>query len=79
MNKSAQSPDYYPTYPIATAVRTQLNTTIPEGSDIYTTDDTNSYATPAGLYAFSAFSRYEHEIPVGMGKKNELGRVRYES
>lgn len=36
MNKSAQSPDYYHTYPIANAVRSQLNgTQTVRKNDIY--------------------------------------------
>jgi hypothetical protein len=74
MNKSVQSIDFYYTYPIVSAMRTQLNSTIPENYRIYNTDDINGYATPAVSYEFSSLPGNDHEIPLGMGRKKEFGR-----
>jgi len=78
MNKPIQCVDFYRTYSIANAVRSQLNRMIPEESNIYRNNDGCQIATPQGSYTHHVLSGYKHIIPLGLGIKKELGGVGYE-
>ena len=78
MNKPVQSVDFYRTYPIVSAVRTQLDRLIPEESNNYNRDAMVGNATLPGSYTHLVLSGYKHIIPLGLGKKKELGGVKYE-
>ncbi len=76
MNKRVQNTDFYRTYPIMNAVRSQLM--MPEESNVYRIDGECRYATPVGSYVHCVTSGYKHIIPPGLEIQKQLGGVKYE-
>jgi len=51
---------------------------IPKESNNYNRNELGGNVTPPGSYNHFAISGYKHVIPLGFGKKKEMGGLKYE-